>query len=68
MADYVCDQYYFSNEKIKALGFKFLYEDPFVASRRTIRWYLDHRWFEEEYSLNEENPLINGKLFDYKDR
>ncbi len=42
MADYVCDQYYFSNEKIKALGFKFLYEDPFVASRRTIRWYLDH--------------------------
>lgn len=28
MAEYLTHQYWFSNEKIKALGFKFIYEDP----------------------------------------
>jgi len=48
MAGYIKHQYFFSNDKIKSLGFKFKYGDPFLGTRQTIRWYIDHGWFEEE--------------------
>lgn len=51
MADYITHQYYFSNQKIKDLGFKFKYS-PLEGTRMTIRWYKDHGWLEsEEYHL-----------------
>ncbi len=48
MAHYVIHQYYFSNEKLKDLGFKFKYGDFKSGTRQTIRWYIDHGWFPEE--------------------
>lgn len=48
MAGYINHQYFFSNNKIKSLGFKFKYGDPFKGTRQTIRWYIDHGWLESE--------------------
>ncbi|MBD3350209.1 MAG: NAD-dependent epimerase/dehydratase family protein [Candidatus Lokiarchaeota archaeon] len=48
MADYITHQYYFTNEKIKALGFKFKYNDHAAGTRQTIRWYIDHGWLLSE--------------------
>lgn len=48
MADYITHQYFFSNEKIKHLGFKFEYPDMFRGTKETIDWYLAHGWFERE--------------------
>jgi nucleoside-diphosphate-sugar epimerase len=48
MAGYIVHQYFFSNEKIKKLGFKFRYGNPYEGTRQTIRWYIDHGWFEME--------------------
>ncbi len=51
MADYITHQYYFSNTKIKALGFKFKYT-PLEGTKQTLRWYKDHGWLEtEEYHM-----------------
>ncbi len=51
MADYISHQYYFSNDKIKKLGFKFKYT-PLEGTLQTLRWYKDHGWLEsEEYHL-----------------
>lgn len=48
MADYITHNYYFSNAKLKSLGFQFKYGDPRSGTRQTIRWYLDHGWFDTE--------------------
>ncbi len=48
MAAYITHQYYFSNEKIKRLGFKFDYPDMFTGTRQTVDWYLAHGWLEKE--------------------
>ncbi|MBN2153408.1 MAG: NAD(P)-dependent oxidoreductase [Candidatus Lokiarchaeota archaeon] len=48
MAEYITHQYFFSNEKIKRLGFKYEYPDMFVGTKRTVDWYLDHGWLEKE--------------------
>lgn len=57
MADYVTHQYYFSNHKIKALGFQFKYSS-YEGTRQTIRWYKDHGWLESEEFP--PSPLVDG--------
>ncbi|MHA1732770.1 MAG: NAD-dependent epimerase/dehydratase family protein [Promethearchaeota archaeon] len=47
MADYITHQYAFSNKKLKDLGFKFKY-NPYEGTEETLRWYLEHGWFESE--------------------
>jgi nucleoside-diphosphate-sugar epimerase len=47
MADYTTHQYYFSNQKLKDLGFKLKY-DSYSGTRQTVRWYRDHGWLESE--------------------
>ncbi|MHA1339113.1 MAG: NAD-dependent epimerase/dehydratase family protein [Promethearchaeota archaeon] len=64
MAGYIKHQYFFSNNKIKSLGFKFKYGDPFLGTRQTIRWYIDNGWFEEEewsFVGEEWTPEYEGK-------
>ena len=48
MIEYITHNYYFSNEKLKATGFQFLYPDFMSGTRQTIRWYKDNGWFESE--------------------
>jgi nucleoside-diphosphate-sugar epimerase len=48
MIEYITHNYYFSNAKLKATGFKFLYPDFMSGTRQTIRWYKDNGWFESE--------------------
>lgn len=38
MAEYITHQYWFSNEKIKKLGFEFEYEDPRAGLRDYVNW------------------------------
>jgi nucleoside-diphosphate-sugar epimerase len=49
MADYITHQYYFSNAKLKALGFKLKY-NSYEGTIQTIRWYKDRGWLESESS------------------
>jgi UDP-glucose 4-epimerase len=63
MTSYVIHQYYFSNTKLKQLGFQFKYEHFQQGSRETIRWYKDHHWFpaenwgkEETFYARKRNP------------
>ncbi len=52
MAGYITHQYYFSNKKIKDLGFKFEYADFKKGCYHTIKWYIDNGWLPtEEYQL-----------------
>ncbi len=48
MADYITHQYFFSNEKIKRIGFKFEYPDMFTGTKQTVDWYISHGWLEKE--------------------
>ncbi len=48
MAEYITHQYFFSNEKIKRLGFTFDYPDMFKGTKETVYWYLAHGWLERE--------------------
>jgi nucleoside-diphosphate-sugar epimerase len=57
MADYITHQYYFSNAKLKALGFKLKY-NSYDGTLQTIRWYKDHGWLESEYY----EPMQEAKL------
>ena len=48
MVKYVTHNYYFSNKKIKDLGFRFKYTwDQAIVD--TINWYYDHGWFERGF-------------------
>ncbi|TXT59471.1 MAG: putative Nucleoside-diphosphate-sugar epimerase [Promethearchaeota archaeon] len=44
MVGYLTHQYYFSNKKLKDLGFHFLYNDFRKGIYETITWYKTHRW------------------------
>lgn len=49
MIEYIVHQYYFSNKKLRDLGFKFKYNgDPYKGTRETIQWYINQGWFEHE--------------------
>ncbi|MFN2593704.1 MAG: NAD-dependent epimerase/dehydratase family protein [Actinomycetota bacterium] len=36
----------YSNEKLKATGFRFAWPDPEPELRATLRWYVDHGWLK----------------------
>ncbi len=55
MIGYLTHQYYFSNQKIRDLGFKFLYDDFVKGTHETIEWYKVNGWF----------PAIKWPLPDY---
>jgi nucleoside-diphosphate-sugar epimerase len=48
MADYITHQYYFSNKKLKDLGFHLKY-NSYEGTMHTINWYKEHGWLESEY-------------------
>ncbi len=48
MIEYVTHNYFFSNEKLRATGFEYKYPDFISGTRQTMRWYIDHGWFESE--------------------
>ncbi|MFO8018047.1 MAG: NAD(P)-dependent oxidoreductase [Promethearchaeia archaeon] len=64
MVGYLTHQYYFSNQKIKELGFEFQYNDFRESNRETIAWYKERGWFEEpeweekEYINTESKPAL----------
>jgi hypothetical protein len=51
MAEYMTHNYYFSNKKIRDLGFKFKWADPYISTHETIQWYLTHGWIEREHAM-----------------
>ena len=44
MVGYLTHQYYFSNKKIKDLGFEFKYNDYKKGTFETIKWYKEQGW------------------------
>ncbi|HME55796.1 MAG TPA: NAD(P)-dependent oxidoreductase [Candidatus Lokiarchaeia archaeon] len=48
MAEYITHQYWFSNMKLKDLGFTFKYPDMQSGLENTIDWYLAHGWLKRE--------------------
>lgn len=44
MAGYITHQYWFSNEKLKRLGFKYIYEDPRKGLWEYITWCKSQGW------------------------
>ena len=48
MTGYVTHQYYFSNQKLKDLGFKFKYQSWKKGHLETINWYKEHGWLEDD--------------------
>jgi len=55
MIGYLTHQYYFSNQKLKDLGFEFLYNDYKKGTHETIEWYKQNGWFPEtRYELPEK--------------
>ncbi|MFO7796108.1 MAG: NAD-dependent epimerase/dehydratase family protein [Promethearchaeati archaeon] len=55
MVEYLTHQYYFSNKKLKDLGFNFQYNDFRKGVFETIMWYKKHGWI----------PYMREKLPDY---
>lgn len=48
MAGYITHQYYFSNQKIKDLGYKFLYPCFKKGTMDTLQWYITNDWIQED--------------------
>ncbi len=48
MAGYITHQYYFSNQKLKDLGFEFQYPDFKKGTLDTLNWYRDMQWLEDD--------------------
>lgn len=48
MTGYVTHQYYFSNKRLKDLGFEFLYPGWKKGTLATIEWYKEHGWLEDD--------------------
>jgi nucleoside-diphosphate-sugar epimerase len=48
MVGYLTHQYYFSNKKLKDLGFEFFYNDFKKGVSETIGWYKQNDWFPSE--------------------
>lgn len=44
MAEYITHQYWFSNEKLKGAGYRFLYDDWRKGTWETIGWYREQGW------------------------
>ncbi|MHA1149396.1 MAG: NAD-dependent epimerase/dehydratase family protein [Promethearchaeota archaeon] len=71
MAGYITHQYYFSNQKIKDLGFKFEYGDFKKGIYQTVNWYLDNGWLPSDgyelakWVLTEPQPA-DFPEFEYK--
>lgn len=53
MVGYLIHQYYFSNDKLKDLGFKFHYNDFRKGIYETITWYKKHGWLP---TFTEKSP------------
>ena len=46
MLEYITHEYYFSNEKLKKLGFQYKYPKVQDVTEDSVRWYLDNGWFD----------------------
>jgi nucleoside-diphosphate-sugar epimerase len=49
MVAYTRHQYFFSNEKVKRLGFIFKFPEFRSATKDTVDWYLKNKWLESEH-------------------
>ncbi|MHA1784508.1 MAG: NAD-dependent epimerase/dehydratase family protein [Candidatus Helarchaeota archaeon] len=47
MLEYITHEYYFSNEKLKKLGFKYKYPTPQDVTFDAVKWYVDNGWFDQ---------------------
>ena len=47
MLEYITHEYFFSNDKLKKLGFEYKYPTAFDVTRDTVRWYIDNGWFDK---------------------
>ena len=71
MLGYVTHQYYFSNQKIKDLGFKFKYNNFIKGTHETFEWYKKQGWFPTksletpEYINTIPKPVLAQKI-EYK--
>ncbi|MHA1264706.1 MAG: NAD-dependent epimerase/dehydratase family protein [Candidatus Helarchaeota archaeon] len=52
MAGYITHQYYFSNQKLKNLGFQFRYPDFKQGTLETLLWYREQGWLEDDIQTN----------------
>lgn len=68
MAGYITHQYYFSNQKLKDLGFEFEYGDFKTGTHQTVMWYLKHGWLPRndfklpDFVNTEPKPSIPPKI------
>jgi len=46
MLEYITHEYFFSNEKLKKLGFKYIYPKVQDVTADSVRWYIDEGWFD----------------------
>ncbi|MGQ4874563.1 MAG: NAD-dependent epimerase/dehydratase family protein [Promethearchaeia archaeon] len=71
MLGYLTHQYYFSNQKLKDLGFEFKFNDFVKGTHDTIEWYKQNGWFPSlnwslpEYINIEPKPAQKPKI-EYK--
>ena len=70
MIGYLTHQYYFSNKKIKDLGFEFIQNDFVKATHDTIEWYKKTGWFPPQkwelpdyVELEPRTPSTPKKLY-----
>jgi nucleoside-diphosphate-sugar epimerase len=42
---YLTHQYYFSNKKLKSMGYEFMYNDYVKGTYETVEWYKEKGWF-----------------------
>lgn len=67
MIEYLTHQYYFSNQKIKDLGFEFLYNDYVKGMHETFEWYKQNGWFppliweKRDFVNNDPKPTLPPK-------
>ncbi|MHA1730910.1 MAG: NAD-dependent epimerase/dehydratase family protein [Promethearchaeota archaeon] len=59
MSEYTTHNYFFSNAKLKALGFELKYT-CYEGTIQTIRWYKDHGWLESENFKQPADYLPGG--------
>lgn len=64
MIEYIVHQYYFTNKKLRDLGFKFKYDgNPYEGTRETIQWYINNGWFEhEKFTILDERWLSSSEI------
>lgn len=71
MIGYITHQYYFSNKKIRDLGFEFIYDDFVKGTHETIEWYKQNGWFPSaewqlpDYMNFDPKPALAPKI-EYK--